>query len=481
MTRPKSRLVIALALCVGGLTACQEVEQPTTVLTQEQWNEVKANILSEAPTPKYKVGAKFDDSIELIGFDVAEPIVAGKPATFTWYWKALTDVDKNWKVFVHFDSTVKPLRQNLDHVPIEGMYPTSRWKAGQIIKDVQTVTMRNDMPAGPAVPYIGFWRGSDRMKVTNDVKITKENQPRVVGPTLTIKSDGAAAAKPTAQAKQQYSLRKLPAADATDVVIDGRMEEGAWRKAPALKLSPFPGAPELPTNLRAFITDTDLYIGATMQDTRIWGERKNRDDETWKEEVLEVFIDTNGDGNDYLEFQITPLGTVFDANFKQRLGRGTGSREDQINTAKAWNIEGLETAVHVDGTLNKDDDQDRAWSAEVKIPLSSIPGVAEGGPNANDAWAVNVYRFDRPADGKTFAYAWSTEPRGDFHQVDKFGTWRIAPAVQLKRPVITDEVMEQIKRNVDLKVRKQPAPAPSNQKTDTPKPEGGNGSNDGSE
>jgi hypothetical protein len=249
-----------------------------------------------------------------------------------------------------------------------------------------------------------------------------------------------------------------------------------------LGLLPFAGAPELPTTVRAFITDSDLWIGARMQDERVWGERKNRDDETWKEEVLEIFIDVNGDGNDYLELQITPLGTIFDANFKKRLGFGEGSREEQINAAKAFNIEGLESAIHVDGTVNKDDDKDTAWMAELKIPLSSIPGIAEGGPKANDNWAVNVYRFDRPAKGKTFAYGWSTEPRGDFHQVDKFGSWRVSPAVQLKRPVITQEVMEQIKKNVDLKVRKQPAPAPGSAKpANSPKPEKGAGSNDGTE
>jgi hypothetical protein len=486
MIRQQTRLAIALSLCAFGAVSCQEVEQPTTVLTQEQWNEVKSNILEEAPTPKYKVGARFDDKIELVGFDVSEPIEAGKPATFTWYWKVLDEVDKNWKIFVHFDSTVKPLRQNLDHVPIDGMYPTSRWKKGQVIKDVQTVTMRNDMPAGPAVPYIGFWRGTDRMKVTNDVKITSEAQPRVVGPTLTIKSGGAAA-EPAAKAKKEYALRKLAAEDVADMTLDGRMQEAAWKKAPLLRLLPFPGAPELPTTVRAFITDTDLWIGARMADERVWGERKERDAETWKEEVLEVFIDVDGDGNDYLEFQITPLGTVFDANFKKRLGRGEGSREDQIAAAKAFNIEGLETAVHVDGTLNKDDDKDRAWMAEAKIPLASIPGIAEGGPKAGDTWAVNVYRFDRPADGKTFAYAWSTEPRGDFHQVDKFGQWRVSPTIPLKRPVITREVMEQIKKNVDLKVRNRPGAENNGEQpaqgkpANPPKPGEGSGTNDGTE
>lgn len=480
MTRLKTRLVIALVLCATAAMACQEVEQPTTVLTQDQWNEVKKHILSEAPKPTYEVGAQFDDKIELIGFDVTEPLVAGKPATFTWYWKALEDVDKNWKVFVHFDSTTKPLRQNLDHVPVDGLYPTSRWKKGQIVEDIQKVTIRSDMPAGPTVPYIGFWRGTERMEVTNDVKITKESQPRVIGPTLTMKADSNAAKQPAQKAKKQFTLRTFPDADSEEMAIDGRLQEAVWKKSPPLTLSPFPGSPALDSKVHAFISNGNLYIGGELEDERIWGERKNRDDETWKEEVIEVFIDVDGDAKNYLELQVTPLGTVFDANFKQRLGRGEGSREEQIDRAKAFDIEGLETAVHVDGTLNKDDDKDRAWSFEIKMPVTSIPGISEEGARLNDEWAVNVYRFDRPSDSKTHAYAWSTEPRGDFHQVDKFGAWRVAPAVELRKPVITPKMMEQIKKNVDLKVRNKPAAAPKSNKN-PPTPEKAEGATEGTE
>ena len=177
---------ICLIAPLFALVACQEVEQPTTVLTQEQWNDVKQNILETAPEPEFKVGANFDNQIELIGFDVETPIKAGSKTTFTWYWKALKDIDKNWKVFVHFDSSVKPYRQNLDHVPVRDMYQTSRWKKGQIIKDVQEVTINSAFPVGKATPYIGWYRGDTRLPIANDAPKTDEAQPRIIGPSLMI-------------------------------------------------------------------------------------------------------------------------------------------------------------------------------------------------------------------------------------------------------------------------------------------------------
>lgn len=446
---------IRFVLCLVPLfVACQEVEQPTTVLTQEQWNEVKKYILDTAPTPKYPVGANFDNKIELIGFDVEEPLEAGKKTTFTWYWKALEDIDENWKVFVHFDSKAKRFRQNLDHVPVKNMYETSRWKKGQIVKDVQEVTLQGNFPAGKATPYIGWYRGKTRLKVSNDVPTDGDSQPRVVGPTLMVKGKGGATEEKEAS-KPKYALKPVGADDFT-LEMDGKLDEEIWRRIAPMHLQPFGQADKQTTWVKAFLTDDHLIIGAHLDDKNVWGTLKNRDDETWKEEVLEFFLDPNGDGKEYLELQVTPRNTVFDAKFAERLGTTKQPRDAQINEAKAWNLEGLETAVHVEGTLDNTSDEDQFWSVELKLPLAQIPGLAGKKPNVNDVWAMNFYRFDRPKEGVTFAYAWSTGPRGDFHQVDKFGEAKITTPLDVRRPVVTPEMIQQMRRNIDLKVRPDP-------------------------
>lgn len=437
-----------LPLAAIAVLSCQEVEQPTTVLTQEQWNEVKQHILETAPEPQHKIGAQFEGKIELIGLDVTE-LQAGRKATFTWYWKALDDIDKNWKVFVHFDSAARPFRQNLDHVPVREMYSTNRWKKGQVIKDVQEVTLQAGFPAGKATPYIGFWRGDTRMKVSNDVPKTEEAQPRVIGPTLTV--TGSATSESPTPAKPRFSMVALTDADVEGATIDGKLDEEFWGRVPGLRLQPLGPAPALNTTIRTFITDSHLYVGAELEDKHVWGTLANRDDETWREEVLEMFLDVDGDGKDYIELQITPLNTIFDARFPVRLGTGEGSRTDQIASAKAWNIEGLESAVHVIGTANDNSDEDTSWNVELRIPLTSIPGL-DGKPKLGDEWALNFYRFDRPNDKTTHAYAWSTGPRGDFHQVDKFGIVTISePRANMAIPKITPEMLKNMRKNVNLK------------------------------
>jgi hypothetical protein len=134
-----------------------------------------------------------------------------------------------------------------------------------------------------------------------------------------------------------------------------------------------------------------------------------------------MFVDANGDAKNYLELQLSPKGTIFDANFKQRPGTGELSSSERIDQAKKFNLDAMDSAVTVDGTINDDSDEDSSWTVELRIPFNAIPGV-DGAPSEDASWAANFYRFDRPEDGATHAFAWSTAARGDFHQVDKFGT-----------------------------------------------------------
>jgi hypothetical protein len=443
--------VVAVSAATFTLPACQEVEEPTTVLTQEQWREVRQHILDEAPTPQYKVGAIFNNEIELIGFDVTEPLEAGKPATFTWYWRALKDIGQNWEIFVHFDSAVRPYRQNLDHQPVSGLYQTGRWKKGQIIRDVQRITVRNDYPGGNAVPYVGLFRGNTRLPITNDARATDDR--RAIGETLSVKAGPASTRLPEGQAQPRYTVSALPASELDGFSLDGKLDEALWNRIPVLNLRSFAAGGEFETVVRMFHTDEHLFIGARLEDTHIWATHTERDASLWNEEVFEVFIAPQGPDEPYVELQVNPLATIFDAHFLKRLGAGEGTRQEQIDRARSWNMDGLEVAVHVEGKVNDDSNPDQYWSIEMKLPFKSIPGVGNA-PEQGATWRLNFYRFDRPKDVRTQAYAWATEPRTDFHRIEQFGHIIFGGPLRAEaQPVLSPEAAEQIRQKINLKVQ----------------------------
>lgn len=413
-----SVVAIGLIAAISAAVGCQEVEQQTTVLTPQQWKEIKENhILDEEPEPEYRINAKFGDDIELIGVSVSDNLTAGEKAKFTWYWKALDDLDANWKIFVHFDSKAESYRQGLDHHPVDGLYQTSRWKKGQIIKDVQEVVLNNDYPAGTAVPYVGLYKGQKRMPISNasDVDVTKDN--RVIGPELKVKGSSTAS---KADTRPSHDVPMMEASAVEGIEIDGKLDEGVWKEVAPIKLEPYGAAPDLNTQVKVFATDEHLYVGGKMPDEHVWGTIEGRDGKTWEQEVLEVFIDHDRDQKDYLELQFAPNGAIFDANFPVLLGRGEGSNTEQIEKASAWTMKGLESAIHIQGSLNDDSDKDEFWSVEARLPFSNIPGP-EAAPKPGQSWAANFYRYDRPDDNRTYAYGWQTIS-GSFHASSKFGS-----------------------------------------------------------
>jgi hypothetical protein len=108
-----------------------------------------------------------------------------------------------------------------------------------------------------------------------------------------------------------------------------------------------------------------------------------RDQHLWNEEVVEVFLDPNGDGRDYPELEVSPHNIVVDLLIPQRPDRSTDP-----SIAARWDIEGLRTAVgkHAAG-----------WVVEIAIPWMSLAsGGVSGPPREGDRWRVGLYRIERP-------------------------------------------------------------------------------------
>jgi len=153
----------------------------------------------------------------------------------------------------------------------------------------------------------------------------------------------------------------------------------------------------------------------------IWATFDQRDQHLWNEEVFEIFLDPRNNGQNYIELQINPLGTVFDAQFVQANNR-------DLETAVRHTISGLETAVHVNGTIDNRSDRDRSWSAEVRIPFSSLEGLENIPPENGDTMRVNFYRYDRSGQEVT-TVSWTPVGQGTFHNPARFGeiTFRGTP------------------------------------------------------
>jgi len=183
-----------------------------------------------------------------------------------------------------------------------------------------------------------------------------------------------------------------------------------WDEIPSapLLLADGSGAPEQPTSVRVCWDDEALHVRFDCEDRDAWGTFRQRDDPLWQEEVVEVFLAPGEeDPVRYVEIEVSPLGTLFDAI----IHNPTSLRAD-LTADLAWDCPGIRWQVGR-GTERQD------WWAELSIPWEAPP---------QRLWRANFYRVERPRDGAPEYTCWSptlTSP-ADFHKPARFGLLELA-------------------------------------------------------
>ena len=119
-----------------------------------------------------------------------------------------------------------------------------------------------------------------------------------------------------AQTMGAFDLRQAICGESEGtIVIDGRLDEATWKGSCKLTLvDAVTGAPPLcgTTTGTLLWNHAYLYIGITAQDRNIWATMIQHDDVLSREEVIEVFIDPDGDQKNYIEIEVNPRNVVFD-------------------------------------------------------------------------------------------------------------------------------------------------------------------------
>ena len=198
------------------------------------------------------------------------------------------------------------------------------------------------------------------------------------------------------------------------IVVDGVLDEPSWQHAEPIHLlrTDTGAAPRYPTTVKMLWDDRFLYVAFECIDPDIWGTVTEHDGPMYEEEVVEVFVNANGDEISYIELEVNPLNVSLDLFALNRNGK--------LRTLYDWECEGWLHAVVVNGDLNRRDSIDRSWAVEMAIPLANVETAPHIPPVDGDAWRANLYRIDRTTDGDEYS-AWSPTWAINYHIPSRFG------------------------------------------------------------
>jgi hypothetical protein len=216
------------------------------------------------------------------------------------------------------------------------------------------------------------------------------------------------------------------------VTIDGKLDEPAWRAAPwSEDFVDIEGdkrpRPWFRTRMKMLHDQHCLYIAAELEEPHVWATLTRHDSVIFQDNDFEVFLDPDGDSHLYGELELNALNTTWDLLLPRPY-------KDGGRAVNAWEITGLRTAVHVDGTLNDPRDKDRGWTVEIAWPWKSLAELSHAPvpPRDGDRWRINFSRVQwrhRVVEGKyqkvpkTREDNWVWSPQGviDMHRPERWG------------------------------------------------------------
>lgn len=183
------------------------------------------------------------------------------------------------------------------------------------------------------------------------------------------------------------------------------MTDPAWQTAPWS--TPFidiegetKPAPRHETRFKLLWDDQFLYLAAWLQEPHIWATYTEHDSIVFHENDFEMFLDPDGDGHRYYEWEINALGTTFDL-FMAKPYRANCDYDP------SWETTGATIKTGLKGTLNDPSDIDLSWFVEAAFPWACFDrdrDLTGKPPRSGDQWRINFSRVQWDLDIVDGAY-----------------------------------------------------------------------------
>ena len=223
----------------------------------------------------------------------------------------------------------------------------------------------------------------------------------------------------------------------TPPVIDGRLDDAAWREAEVLggfvQREPVEGTPVSErTEVRILTDGAALYVGAWLYDREpalIVPSEKIRDVTLTNSDYFAFILDTYHDRQNGFLFATTPSGIEHDEQII-REGEGGGVFAQGQNRAQAGALGGVNLNWDASWTVRTSQDS-AGWYAEFRIPFSTI----RYGAGTTQTWGLNIMRGIRRRNEEAF---WSRVSRQfSINRLSQAGTLAELPVPSQRIATVT--------------------------------------------
>ena len=146
-------LVAGLADDRGERMNVPDNEDGLVSLGQVQIYPLQAGLLQPV-RPQQATPARYAGDLRLQGYDLLPD--PGGPI-LRLYWQVIRRPAADWTIFVHLIGPDGRMLTAFDHLPLDGLCPTSQWPAGALLIDRSKLVLPADLPAGAYQLEVGLY------------------------------------------------------------------------------------------------------------------------------------------------------------------------------------------------------------------------------------------------------------------------------------------------------------------------------------
>ena len=132
----------------------------------------------EALDIEHPMKAYLGNQVQFLGYNVASSFHPGHGIHLDLFWQALQPMEEDYTIFVHLVDGEGNILGQKDTPPVEGLYPTTLWTQGDILRDQYDLIASPDVPPGKYWLAVGMYlpETGERLEVRGEEGPLPENR-----------------------------------------------------------------------------------------------------------------------------------------------------------------------------------------------------------------------------------------------------------------------------------------------------------------
>jgi tetratricopeptide (TPR) repeat protein len=115
---------------------------------------------------EHPMTSNLDDKISFLGYNLESGFRPGDGIHLTLFWQALAEMDEDYTVFTHLIDEQGTFWGQKDNQPVDGFYPTTKWQAGELVRDQYDLTISPETPPGRYWLEVGMYMAETGERLT---------------------------------------------------------------------------------------------------------------------------------------------------------------------------------------------------------------------------------------------------------------------------------------------------------------------------